>query len=33
MSDETNGIVGDSHYGIDGHEKQADIFFNDIING
>jgi len=33
MSDETNGEVGDSHFGIDGHNKQAEIFYNIITNG
>ena len=33
MSEETNGIVGDSHFGIDGHIKQAEIFYNSISNG
>lgn len=32
MMDETNGMVGDSHFGILGHEKQAEIFYNEIIN-
>lgn len=33
MSDETDGIVGDSHFGIEGHTKQAEIFYNIITNG
>lgn len=33
MSDDTNGIVGDSHFGVNGHSKQAEIFYNSIING
>lgn len=33
MSEETNGIVGDSHFGIDGHIKQSEIFYNSILNG
>lgn len=28
MSQETNDIVGDSHFGIQGHIKQAEIFYN-----
>ncbi len=33
MSDETGGIVSDSHMGLQGHIKQAEIFYNTIING
>lgn len=32
MSNETNGIVGDNHFGVDGHMKQAEIFYDSIIN-
>ena len=30
MSQETNNIVGDSHFGLQGHNKQAEIFYNEI---
>lgn len=30
MSDETNGEVSDSHFGIDGNKKIAEIFYDDI---
>ena len=30
MSQETNNIVSDSHFGIQGHNKQAEIFYNEI---
>lgn len=30
MSQETNDIVGDSHFGLQGHNKQAEIFYNEI---
>jgi hypothetical protein len=30
MSQETNNVVGDSHFGLQGHNKQAEIFYNEI---
>ena len=30
MSQETNDVVGDSHFGLQGHNKQAEIFYNEI---
>lgn len=30
MSQETNNVVIDSHFGIQGHNKQAEIFYNEI---
>jgi hypothetical protein len=30
MSDETNGEVSDSHFGIEGNKKIAEIFYDDI---
>lgn len=30
MSQETNNVVVDSHFGIHGHNKQAEIFYNEI---
>jgi hypothetical protein len=32
MEEETNGLVSDSHFGIQGHIKQSEIFYNEIIN-
>jgi hypothetical protein len=32
MSDETNNIIGDSHFGIEGHKQVAKIFYNLINN-
>jgi len=32
MEDETNGLIPDSHFGIGGHNKQAEIFHNEILN-
>jgi hypothetical protein len=32
MEDETGGLVSDSHFGIGGHNKQANIFHEEIIN-
>ena len=30
MSQETNDVVVDSHFGLQGHNKQAEIFYNEI---
>lgn len=32
ISDETKNIVGDSHFGIKGHQLQSEIFYKEIIN-
>lgn len=32
MEDETNGLICDSHFGITGHIKQSEIFYNEITN-
>lgn len=32
MGDETEGMIMDSHFGIEGHKKIADIFFKIITN-
>ena len=32
MEDETNGLVSDSHFGVGGHNKLADIFYDEIKN-
>jgi hypothetical protein len=31
IDDESNGLIGDSHFGIEGHKKQAEIFYNQIL--
>lgn len=31
MEDETNGLISDSHFGINGHNKMADIFYNEMV--
>lgn len=30
MAQETNNIVSDSHFGLQGHNKQSEIFYNEI---
>ena len=32
MEDETNGFISDSHFGVAGHNKQAEIFYKEIKN-
>ena len=32
MGDETNNIIGDSHFGIEGHRQVANVFYNLINN-
>jgi hypothetical protein len=32
MGDETNNIIGDSHFGIEGHKQVANVFYNLINN-
>jgi hypothetical protein len=32
MSDETNNLIGDSHFGIKGHYLQSEIFYKEIIS-
>ena len=31
IQDESNDLIGDSHFGIEGHKKQAEIFYNEIL--
>lgn len=31
ISDDTNNLVGDSHFGINGHKKQSEIFYDEIM--
>ena len=32
IADETNNLIGDSHFGKNGHKLQSEIFYNEIIN-
>jgi hypothetical protein len=32
ISDETNNLIGDTHFGILGHEMQAEIFYKELEN-
>jgi hypothetical protein len=32
ISDETNNLIGDSHFGIKGHHLQSEIFYKEITN-
>jgi len=31
IADESDNIIEDSHFGIEGHKKQAEIFYNEIL--
>lgn len=32
IQDDTNNLISDTHFGIDGHKTQAQIFYSNIIN-
>jgi hypothetical protein len=32
IEDDTNNLISDSHFGVNGHIKQSEIFYNEILN-